>query len=192
MRCLRKSKRASKGIERSPPAARRLALQGLCGTAASQGRAGRHSGVPSVVARPLTVVRPGPSALAVAPPRPARARSADPWFPLGVRTGSVKRANERKRSHPIRRALYSWGFVGPRIGRGSGGGSEELVVPIGGAGAVLPRTPKGAVGPLSNLIRRRPTLPGGCPPSTIGAGGLNCSVRNGKRCFPAAMTAGNL
>jgi hypothetical protein len=39
--------------------------------------------------------------------------------------------------------------------------------------------------------RRRPTLPGGYPPSTIGAGGLNCSVRNGKRCFPTAMTAGN-
>ena len=37
--------------------------------------------------------------------------------------------------------------------------------------------------------RRRPTLPGACAPSTIGAGGLNFSVRNGKRCFPAAMTA---
>src|SRR5436190_7180140 len=36
--------------------------------------------------------------------------------------------------------------------------------------------------------RRRPTLPGGCPPSTIGAEGLNGSVRNGKRCFPLAMT----
>ena len=35
--------------------------------------------------------------------------------------------------------------------------------------------------------RRRPTLPGGCPPSTIGAEGLNCSVRNGKRCFPLAI-----
>ncbi len=35
--------------------------------------------------------------------------------------------------------------------------------------------------------RRRPTLPGGCPPSTIGAERLNCSVRNGKRCFPFAM-----
>src|SRR5688572_25027503 len=41
----------------------------------------------------------------------------------------------------------------------------------------------------ARLIRRRPTLPGGCPPSTIGAGGLNYSVRNGKRCTPAAMTA---
>ena len=35
--------------------------------------------------------------------------------------------------------------------------------------------------------RRRPTLPGGCPPSTIGAEWLNCSVRNGKRCLPLAM-----
>ena len=45
--------------------------------------------------------------------------------------------------------------------------------------------------PFSSKNRRRPTLPGGCPPSTIGAGGLNFSVRNGKRCFPAAMTTGN-
>jgi hypothetical protein len=37
--------------------------------------------------------------------------------------------------------------------------------------------------------RRLPTLPGGCPPSTIGASRLNFSVRNGKRCFPAAVTA---
>src|SRR5918999_2041938 len=37
--------------------------------------------------------------------------------------------------------------------------------------------------------RRLPTLPGGCPPSTIGASRLNFSVRNGKRCFPAALTA---
>src|SRR5437773_12101558 len=43
--------------------------------------------------------------------------------------------------------------------------------------------------PFVQRSRRRPTLPGGCPPSTIGAGGLNCSVRNGKRCTPAAITA---
>ncbi len=48
---------------------------------------------------------------------------------------------------------------------------------------------RAALAALSKLIRRRPTLPGGCPPSTIGAGGLNFSVRNGKRCTPAAMTA---
>src|SRR4029078_7469083 len=40
--------------------------------------------------------------------------------------------------------------------------------------------------------RRRPTLPGPCEPSTIGAVGLNFSVRNGKRCFPHAIATGNL
>jgi hypothetical protein len=46
-------------------------------------------------------------------------------------------------------------------------------------------------GALSRLIRRRPTLPDPCGPSTIGAERLNCSVRNGKRCIPLAMTTGN-
>ena len=41
-------------------------------------------------------------------------------------------------------------------------------------------------------IRRRPTLPGGLPPSTIGAGGLNCRVRHGNGCDPAALATGNL
>ena len=40
------------------------------------------------------------------------------------------------------------------------------------------------------LNRRRPTLPGPCGPSTIGAVGLDCSVRNGKRYFPHAVTTG--
>jgi hypothetical protein len=35
--------------------------------------------------------------------------------------------------------------------------------------------------------RRRPTLPGDLSPSTIGAEGLNGSVRNGKRCGPLAI-----
>src|SRR5438270_357021 len=42
--------------------------------------------------------------------------------------------------------------------------------------------------PVSHSNRRRPTLLGSCEPSTIGAEGLNCSVRNGKRCIPLAMT----
>src|ERR1700730_8083475 len=40
-------------------------------------------------------------------------------------------------------------------------------------------------------FRRRPTLPGGLPPSTIGAGRLNFRVRNGNGCDPAAMATGN-
>ncbi len=43
-------------------------------------------------------------------------------------------------------------------------------------------------GPFVQSIRRRPTLPGPSKPSTIGAEGLNFSVRNGKRCLPLAMT----
>jgi hypothetical protein len=39
--------------------------------------------------------------------------------------------------------------------------------------------------------RQRPTLPQGCPCSTIGAGGLSFSVRNGKRRFPSAMATGS-
>ena len=44
----------------------------------------------------------------------------------------------------------------------------------------------------SEKSRRRPTLPGGSPPSTIGAGGLHFRVRNGNGCFPAAIATGNL
>src|SRR5207247_835073 len=35
--------------------------------------------------------------------------------------------------------------------------------------------------------RQRPTLPPGCPDSTIGAGGLNFRVRKGNGCLPSAM-----
>ena len=44
----------------------------------------------------------------------------------------------------------------------------------------------------SEKSRRRPTLPGSYPPSTIGAGGLHDRVRNGNGCFPAAIATGNL
>ncbi len=48
-------------------------------------------------------------------------------------------------------------------------------------------------GPFSeNNSRRRPTLPHTCARSTIGAGGLNCRVRNGNGCFPPATVTGKL
>ena len=53
------------------------------------------------------------------------------------------------------------------------------------------RSPRQRRGLRPEKIRRRPTLPGGHPPSTIGAGGLNCRVRNGNGCIPAAMATGN-
>ena len=45
---------------------------------------------------------------------------------------------------------------------------------------------------LRDEFRRRPTLPGGLPPSTIGADGLNFRVRDGNGCDPVAMVTGNL
>ena len=60
----------------------------------------------------------------------------------------------------------------------------------GSLGVNEKRPPKGPL--LLGRIRRRPTLPGGLPPSTIGAGGLNFRVRNGNGCDSAAMATGNL
>ena len=67
----------------------------------------------------------------------------------------------------------------PRVGHG-----QDAVA------TTVAETRKGPLaGPSAEGNGRRPTLPGDCSPSTIGASGLNFSVRNGKRCFPAAMTA---
>ena len=57
-----------------------------------------------------------------------------------------------------------------------------------------PRTakkPPAERGASSEKSRRRPTLPGGYPPSTIGADRLNCRVRNGNGCISVAMATGN-
>ena len=51
-------------------------------------------------------------------------------------------------------------------------------------------SPRGAL--YLEIIRRRPTLPGGIPPSTIGADRLNFRVRNGNGWDPVAMVTGNL
>jgi hypothetical protein len=60
-----------------------------------------------------------------------------------------------------------------RFGRARSPRAQKRAAPTGGS---------------FNEDRRRPTLPGGCPPSTIGAERLNGSVRNGKRCFPLAIS----
>jgi hypothetical protein len=57
-------------------------------------------------------------------------------------------------------------------------GPNERAVPVGTA--------------LLSQDRRRPTLPGPRGPSTIGAEGLNFSVRNGKRCIPLAIATERL
>ena len=40
--------------------------------------------------------------------------------------------------------------------------------------------------------RQCPTLPPGCPGSTIGDGGLNCRVRNGNGCDPSSKITGKI
>ena len=50
----------------------------------------------------------------------------------------------------------------------------------------------GTTRPFLKKFWRRPTLPGGLPPSTIGAGRLNFRVRNGNGCIPAAITTRNM
>ena len=67
-----------------------------------------------------------------------------------------------------------------------------MIVPTPRKEAPPPLRSLRAAGALVEKSRRRPTLPGGLPPSTIGAGGLHFRVRNGNGCFPAAMATGNL
>jgi hypothetical protein len=74
-------------------------------------------------------------------------------------------------------------------GEKSNGARRRHEVPLGvGTTDNDDRPPLGR--PIAQKNRRRPTLPGPCEPSTIGAEGLNCSVRNGKRCFPLAKATG--
>jgi hypothetical protein len=90
----------------------------------------------------------------------------------------------------------------PDLGRSSsrrglrGGSSTAVPVVEGGSGYRCEpgrnaMTPASMGGRHLRKNRRRPTLPGGLPPSTIGAGGLNCRVRNGNGCVPAAMATGS-
>ena len=104
---------------------------------------------------------------------------------------------------PVTEPLY---IDEPVRGRGAGGALRlasrhsasacagcARSTPNGARSCAQPSTKTGARHDLapgpSKENGRRPTLPGDCSPSTIGASGLNFSVRNGKRCFPAAMTA---
>ena len=68
---------------------------------------------------------------------------------------------------------------------------EGVTLPVARNATVNTMTPASTGGRHLRKNRRRPTLPGGLPPSTIGAGGLNCRVRNGNGCVPAAMATGS-
>src|SRR5574341_1111038 len=74
----------------------------------------------------------------------------------------------------------------PLSQRSSGNDPAGPATPeAGGRNAKPP--PRMAGQGLVYSIRRRPTLPRGSPRSTIGAGELNCRVRDGNGCFLSAI-----
>jgi hypothetical protein len=108
---------------------------------------------------------------------PCDANSSRTLRPSATRvTAEHPRTTANLRAPPVSAAVD----VGQRSGRAVGQAS------------LTPETMTSRpAGRLVRRNRRRPTLPGPCEPSTIGAVGLNCSVRNGKRCFPHAIATGN-
>ena len=145
---------------------------------------GRHTSVGAV-----------PRSYQVRPVILGRRRATQPMQvrPLGP-TASLRVSSPPARDHirtvgrhrPATRTLtLSASLVGPRRGADNAerGPQRRTNRPTTQNGP-----PEGR--PVPTYNRRRPTLPGPCGPSTIGAEGLNCSVRNGKRCFPLAMTTG--
>ena len=107
----------------------------------------------------------------------ARSRRRAPMMP--ARRGGAIRGRRRPPAM-IATVDISWSVLG--FGRSKPGRRERI-------GPKNDEGPPGGGPSYSN--RRRPTLPGPRGPSTIGAEGLNCSVRNGKRCFPLALTTEN-
>ena len=133
--------------------------------------------------------------------------------PASVHTWTIVGATEADRAQgklsaesPVAKALLDQRRRGHRRGanpaRASAGSrSSASCSPRRPTVVVAPQTarargatkkPRTRRGYLVQKNRRRPTLPGPCGPSTIGAEGLNGSVRNGKRCFPLAIATGNL
>ena len=114
-------------------------------------------------------------------PRPA----PDPAPPARAADGRALPVGRGDRSVP------GWGRL---RGSSSGGGRRVTMVCRLPAVPSNPEREKGSPRgePSSEKFRRRPTLPGGLPPSTIGAGGLNFRVRHGNGCDSTAIATGNL
>ena len=207
----RRRSRSDRGSVSLPAGGRRGAVVG------SAGPRGRPS--PGAGARRAPVVpagRPDPSRLRAAGNRDGgchrrlrtTSRSVGPTIPVDDRRPSPPPMAEPPARHPtLRHPLESPTDVRcrrPATGRcpaeaASGarrrGGGRRVSHGLQTTGRpVRPRTrkrlPRGE--PFSKKFRRRPTLPGGLPPSTIGAGGLNFRVRHGNGCDSTAIATGNL
>ena len=162
----------------------------------SPGRGGRRSS-PPVRAGPRPAPAGGrePERRVPSPPAddlpvgraddPGRRSTPDPDPPARVAGGRPLPAARGDRSVP------GWGRF---RGSSSGGGRRVTMVCRLPAVPSNPEREKGSPfgEPSSKKFRRRPTLPGGLPPSTIGAGGLNFRVRHGNGCDSTAIATGNL
>ena len=99
---------------------------------------------------------------------------------------------EQGKPHQTHESALLPPFALARIGEGMVAAGRRVVKQAPAAAA-----PHNAAGPREDLgaprgssSRQRPTLPPRYQGSTIGAGGLNGSVRNGKRCGPSAIATG--
>ena len=165
-------------MARSPPACRRRARA----FAARAPDLGGRLEAPAAARRDGCASAPEPLRRRLARRRPARARPQD------------RRAAERarRRARP-RRAPTQARTHGPHVEcrRADAHGRSACRPARAATRAAHERRRAAPKGGSFKINRRRPTLPGPCGPSTIGAEGLNCSVRNGKRCFPLAIATGN-
>ena len=165
-----------------------------CGSAAPAGRRtprdprrARRRGGRSQSPRRDSVAAPALGAAAVRAPRPSAPRHPTRSRPRSWRPTGHRRSR-RSRPPGARRRLVSTLRRGAAARRIFHYGSCRR----GASGYVNAKTPARKAGVFGRKNRRRPTLPGGLPPSTIGAGGLNCRVRNGNGCVPAAMVTGSI
>ena len=143
----------------------------------------RRAGSPGRRGRPACSCSAGVGGDLAAGRRPVRL--------AGGRPPAVGRARRRRpgagRPPPAARARPAGIVSAARPGgRSSSGAGPEGICPI------TEREEGPRKGTFFKKFRRRPTLPGGFPPSTIGAGGLNFRVRNGNGCNSAAIATGNL
>jgi hypothetical protein len=155
---------------RTGPSARRLNIRTASRCDPPSGRAGpvRRSRGPRIAS--CRCARRAPRRHAAR----GRASIGNPRCP-----GAAREAISRMNAGADSRSPY-WPY-----GRGS------AVPAVAGSWPRHKRRTAAPKGGCSKLKRRRPTLPGPCEPSTIGAERLNCSVRNGKRCFPLAIATAN-
>jgi hypothetical protein len=139
-------------------------------------------------------------ALRPCPPEPCR---PPPPLPAGERRGGRWPRGSRPRSRAPGPS------AGPSSGRrssGTGGLPRWSGLVVRGRSEPTSATARGGPArgppdmargrpcgrPRPGGFPRRPTLPPGCPGSTIGAGGLNFRVRNVSGCVPSAGATGDL